>query len=122
MGAIYLSPFCDENGDPVVRTKIDHPYNYDGFVQWRSTETTDARKSTIYSDRLFSQDHVRFNALCEKHFGNKGQYWEQRDPELIEAFLCDYFYKPDLKLYLIMEYCNQSSGYPYWRFDCVMEP
>lgn len=30
---------------------------------------------------------------------------------------CYAYSKPNLKLILVMEYCNQTTGYPEWRFD-----
>ena len=106
----------DEFGQPVRRTKMSHPYSYDGFVLWRGGANKEAT-GTIYSDRLLQWDWDKHNRLCEKHFGNKGQLWDNRDPKLIEAFLRDWCEDPGLKLIFIMEYCNQASGYPCWRFD-----
>jgi hypothetical protein len=95
------------------RTKLTHPYNYDPFVIWDNGEKADG---TVYSDRLLQWDWDKHNDLCEKHFGNKGQYWNRRDPKKIEAFLCDYFGEP-VMLTMIEEHCNQATGYPCWRFD-----
>jgi len=106
----------DENDDPVKRTKRSHPYSYDGFVQWRGGENKEAT-STIYSDRLLQWDFDKHDELCMKHFGNEGQYWNDRDPKKIEAFLRDWTDDQTLKLIFVMEYCNVSSGYPVWRFD-----
>lgn len=108
--------FADEHGKPVERTKFSHPYSYDGFVLWRGGCNEDAN-NTVYSDRLLRWDREKHDELCTKHFGNKGQHWEHRKPKKIEAFLRDWTDCPDLKLILVMEYCNQSNGYPCWRFD-----
>lgn len=114
-GVMRVGPI-DEHGNVVSRTKETHPYNYDGFVQWRGGPNS-AANGTIYSDRLLQWDYDKHNLLCKKHFGNRGQWWNQREPEKIEAFLRDWCDEPNLKLILVMEYCNQSSGYPCWRFD-----
>jgi len=106
----------DEHGNTVKRTKHTHPYNYDGHVIWRDGENAEA-DDTIYSDRLLQWDYDKHNRLCEKHFGNQGQRWNNRDPKKIESFLRDWCDNQKLKLVFIMEYCNQSSGYPCWRFD-----
>lgn len=108
--------FVDEHGDPVKRTKYSHPYNYDGFVLWRGGENEEAN-GTIYSDRLLQWNWNKHNKLCKKHWGNEGQWWDQREPEKVEAFLRDWTEYQDLKLIFVMQYCNQSNGYPYWRFD-----
>lgn len=106
----------DEHGNPVTRTKQTHPYSYDGFVQYRGGKNEEAN-DTIYSDRLLMWDFNKHDELCKKHFDNTSQYWSQRDHGSVEAFLRDWTDNQDLKLILIMEYCNVSNGYPCWRFD-----
>jgi len=115
-GFALLCGKVDEHDKPVKRTKQTHPYSYDGFVQWRGGKNNEAT-STIYSDRLLQWDFAKHDELCQKHFGNKGQYWNNREPEKIEAFLRDWVDDQNLKLILVMEYCNVSNGYPCWRFD-----
>lgn len=115
-GYIEFSGCVDINGSAVRRTKMTHPYSYDDFVQWRGGENKEAN-GTVYTDRLLQWDYGKHNELCKKHFGNEGQNWGQRQPEQIEAFLRDWNDNQDLKLILVMECCNQSSGYPLWRLD-----
>lgn len=106
--------FGDEIADPNRRTKASHPYSYDPITQFRvAGEPT----STIYTDRLLEWDFARHDELCQKHFGNKGQYWDRRSPAGIQAFLRDWCEKPDLKLIAVIEYCNLATGYPTWRLD-----
>jgi hypothetical protein len=69
----------------------------------------------VYSDRLLQWDYNKHNELCEKYFGNKGQLWSNRDPKLIESFLCDYMGKP-IKLTKIDKTENRATGYPIWIF------
>ena len=111
-----ISGDIDENDNPIRRTKQSHPYSYDGFVLWRGGKNEDAN-NTVYTDRLYQWDYKKYNELCLKHFGNEGQYWDNRNHKLIELFLQDYLDNDKLKLVFIMEYCNVSSGYPVWRFD-----
>lgn len=111
----YISG-VDENGKPVKKTVFSHPYSYDGFVTWRGGKNSEAN-NTIYSDRLWQWDYKKTDELCMKHFGDKSQYFSGRSPEKVEAFLREYTGQKELKLIYIMEYCNQSSGYPYWRFE-----
>jgi hypothetical protein len=115
-GTYTLGGLVDEHGNQITRTPATHPYSYDGFVTHRLGKNEEA-KDTIYSDRLLQWDYQKYNELSEKHFGNKSQNWYDRQPEKIEAFLRDWCEAPNLKLVLVMEYCNQSSGYPVWRFD-----
>lgn len=114
-GITTFSAAVDEFGQPVRRTKISHPYNYDDFVLWRGGENKEANGSA-YSDRLFQWDPKKHDRLCMKHFGDKGQYWDNRDIQKIEAFLRDYNDDPKLKLIYIMQCCNQATGYPCWCF------
>ena len=108
--------WIDENDRPVQRNKIDYPYSYDGFVLWRFAKNSEANK-TIYSDRLLQCDRKKHDMLCEKHFGDSGQMWGHRDPDKIREFLCEYTGDENLEIVFIMEYCNRSNGYPYWRFE-----
>lgn len=111
----FLVPI-DEHGKPVTRTKATHPYSYDGFVTWRGGDNAEAT-SGAYSDRLMQFDRPKLIALSKKHFGDESDYWYSREPQAIEAFLRDWFENPLLKLILVMECCNQATGYPLWRFD-----
>lgn len=105
--------YVDEFGNPVKRTKDKYPYSYDGFVTWSIDEEAD---DTVYSDRLLHWNYTKCRSLMNKHFKGDGDYYYNRSPEQIEAFLSEYMDK-DIKLVRVMEYCNQSSGYPVWRFD-----
>ena len=108
----------DWNGNPIERTTNEYPYSYDAYVVIKKS---DEYKHVVYSDRLLQWNYDKHNMLCKKHFGNDGQYWNDRSEKQIEAFLRDYYEKPDLMLVGIMTGCNVSNGYPYWifMFDCV---
>lgn len=93
---------------------FSHPYSYDPFTIWKRQGA--APNDSVYSDRLLQWDFKKHNELCQKHFGNKGQRWDNRSPELIEKFLQDYLDDPTLSLCEVIEGCNQSNGYPYWCF------
>lgn len=97
-----------------VRTKLSHPYSYDPITIWVGGGKAE---DTVYTDRLFQWDHAKHDRLCEKHFGNRGQYWSEREPSKIEAFLRDYIGDPSVTLCCVTEYCNQATGYPVWRLD-----
>ena len=107
--------YLDLNGIPVKRTPHTHPYNYDGFVLWRNSKDINA-SDTVYSDRLYQWDWEKYNKCCYEIFGNTGQYFDNRKPEDIEKFLSLYFGN-EVKLCVLMQYCNKATGFPYWRFD-----
>lgn len=115
-GFTYFSGCIDEFDYPVKRTKYQFPYSYDAFITYRNGKNEEAT-STIYSDRLLQWDYTRYNELSLKHFGDTAQIWFNREPEKIEAFLKDWTGDINLKLIFIMEGCNVSNGFPYWRFD-----
>lgn len=115
-GSITISEGVDEHGNPVKKGKSDYPYSYDGFVLWRGLPQEEMNH-TLYSDRIKRQYHERWDELSKKHFGNAGDYFDNRTPIAIEAFLRELLDKPNYQLGLIMEYCNVSNGYPVWRFD-----
>ncbi len=111
----------DEFGKPVEKSKIQFPYSYDPFVIWLSDEKNLNANATVYTDRLYSENYIKYNGMSKKHFGNESQHWNDREPEQIEAFLKDWTNNDKLKLVHIMECCNSSNGYPLWRLDFSTE-
>lgn len=106
----------DENDNPIVRTPDEHPYSYDGYIVQRlgkNEEITD----TAYSDRLRQENSEKYSSLSIKHFGKTGEFWSHRSAAEIQSFLREFLNAPNLKLIFVMQYCHQSAGYPYWRFD-----
>ena len=63
-------------------------------------------------------DYKKYNELCQKYFGNQGQYWSGREPKIIQEFLSEWI-GYEIILCKIWQYTNQSNGYPYWRFDII---
>lgn len=113
---IYLDLFPkDENGIVVKRTKQLFPYNYDGFILYRK-HPNEYSNTTLYSDRL-RQNSKDWDSLLKKYFNNISDYFDDRCPEKIELFLQELLNKPNLELVFIMEYCNQSTGFPVYRFE-----
>ena len=105
----------DLYGNPVERTKQECPYTYDAFVTYRNGENSEIT-NTVYSDRLRMWDSKKLERLMVKHFNGKGDYWNNRSPEKIEAFFRDWTDDQTLKLVVVLEGCNVSNGYPYWVF------
>ncbi len=95
-----------------IRSKHDerYHYSYSPFIVWGEDIP---EQGCVYTDRLFQWDPEKFDKLCLKHFGNVSQYFNDRNHELVEAFLSDYLGKK-VKLGMIVEWCNVSSGYPLW--------
>lgn len=102
------------DGKEIKRTPISHPYSYEPFVQWIGDYHKE-KSHSVYSDRMFQWDSEKYNNYCEEIFGNHGQYFDNRDPNKINQFLNKYFGK-EIKLTAILQCCNVSSGFPYWRF------
>ena len=115
MTLVYYSSYVDEFGNAIKRTPDKYKYSYDGFVTYRNG-TNEEIENTVYSDRLSQWDYKKCDDLKFKHFGNRGDQYYNRTPDKIEAFVSEYVGHP-IKLILIMEYCNQSNGFPLWRFD-----
>jgi hypothetical protein len=103
----------DENDQPVKRTKANHPYAYDSFIQERVLPNSEV-KGSVYSDRLLDWDYNLTRSLMKKHFGNDGDYWTNRSAADIQNFLRERLNKPDLEVCYVMECCNQATGYPLW--------
>jgi hypothetical protein len=101
-----------------IKTKQSHPYSYDPIVLYEGNPAPEnTEPGTIYTDRLLQWDYDKHNALCTKHFGNEGQWWDQREPADIEAFLRDWCNDADLILVKVVEYCNVSTGFPTWQLN-----
>lgn len=125
-GAVYrysegVQINTDAYGNAVERSKHEHPYSYSPHVQWQADDKTLAW-AKLANDKLCYTDTdkimtswTRCNSLMRKHFGNEGQYWTDRDPKAIEAFMRDWTECPDIVLLKVTDYCNASNGYPYWE-------
>lgn len=98
----------EEHGE---RTKSEHPYSYSPIIVF-GNETPGT--TCVYDDRMYSWDSKKMQKLSKKHLG-AGDFSCQ-SPKKVEAFLAEYFNKPNLKLHMIVEWCNVSNGYPYWSF------
>lgn len=107
---IQLNP-VDLDGNPVRRKKHTHPYNYDGFVLWRGGPNK-LIDHCVYTDRIFQWDWDKAERLVKKHM--PGKRWSNAGHEAIEAFLRAYQDDPGLQLIVVMEWCNQATGYPVW--------
>ncbi len=109
--------FMDEDGniDTSIKTKYTNPYDYDPILQWETKDGVESNGS-VYTDRLLGWDYDKHNELCRKHFGNRGQYWNDREPEKIQAFMRDWTDNQELVLVRVEEHCNAATGYPVWHF------
>jgi hypothetical protein len=97
-----------------IKSKYSHPYSYSPIIIFgdESVKADDA----IYSDRMFQWDFEKTEKLLMKHFGERSQHFNDKDPAMIEKFLQERFNYPNLKLHMIVEWCNVSNGYPLWSF------
>jgi len=115
---------CDNYGNEVEKPKHSYPYNYSPYVNWQHNKLAESSNGGFYTDRAFTWDHEKYNDLCQKHFGNHGQYWNERaeqTPELVEAWVRDYVGDQTLILTKVIEYCNPSNGYPVWYLGYYKE-
>lgn len=100
-------------GEIVTRTKDSHPYNYDGFLIWKTMDHNLCTGS-VYTDRLFQWDYKLTTDLIQKHFGTTSQYFDKYQPKELQAFLRERLNAPTLEVVFLQEECNQASGYPLW--------
>jgi len=119
MSEIVYSGYVDIDGRPVERTPRTHPYTYDSHVIFRKGENGEI-DNTAYSDRIRDWDYEKQKRLKEKYFPKAGDYYPREDASKVEQFLCEFFDAPKLKLVIITECCNQSSGNPVWCFHMKM--
>lgn len=98
-----------------IFTYFGNTDEYGGVIQFSGD--CDGNDS-VYSDRMFGWDHEKYNECCRKVWGDEGQlFYDDRRPEEVERFLRLYTGDDTLVLCRIIRYENQSTGYPYWRFD-----
>jgi hypothetical protein len=108
--------------DPNYRDPINYPYSYSPFLIWHSRKKVEnSRIHTSYSDRLYRQDSDKFNTVCLKYFGDTGQYFDQRSPKDVEGFIGEFHGYEAVELISIEQQCNQSSGFPYWKFEFTVK-
>jgi hypothetical protein len=92
-----------------IRNQVQNPYSYSPIIIWGEEKE---KETAQYSDRLYQQNFEATEKMCLTHFGDRGQHFNRR----IESFLKERLDYPNLKLHMIVEWCNVSSGYPYWSF------
>ena len=104
---------------PVERTKEEYPYSYDTFIVWQREDIDKITSiKTVYSDRLFEWDIIKYNRCSTIAFGDTSQYFNNRSKESIENFL-NLYLGIQLELVAIAEGCNHCSGYPFWVFEYI---
>ncbi len=110
----YRSGAVDLDGNRVKRTKQEYPYSYDGFVLTRYGKNSEIN-GCVYSDRLNQWDYDLTSRLMKKHL-DQHQGWSGQSLEAIQSFLRERLDLPNLRLIVVMEWCNMASGYPLWSF------
>lgn len=109
--------YMTEDGLTFGKTKATNPYDFDPITHYVADDVPeDAKVSSLYCDRLKDHYPGTFDELSKKHFGNVRDFWEDRSPESIEAFLQELLDRPTLRLAGIIETCNVANGYPVWQF------
>jgi hypothetical protein len=104
------------DGNPIERTPEKYPYSHDPYVIWQKTGdfAKDRGATCIYTDRMYQRDFHRIENLVRSYFGNISQYWDDREPEKVEALLREWANDPEIELTMIAHHVNFSSGYPLW--------
>lgn len=90
----------------------DKLMNSDCYI-WKSDD--EFYTSMVYSDRLYQWNPKLHDELCQKYFGNTGQYWNNRTPVDIQSFLGEYL-NLTIKLVAVAQHRNKTTDYPYWSF------
>lgn len=104
------------------RGRYSHPYSYDPFTIWGEPKPDPRCNGSDWTDRLEEWDHKKFHELAKEIYVGNARPFNSLNcrGELIEKFLRRYYDEPKLELLRVIEFCNQSSGYPLWRLDYVM--
>lgn len=103
-GETFAKPYSAQN---ILEDQLDFP-------QFFYEEDT---VHTMYSDRMLDWDWDKYNALRQKHFGNKGQNWNcSLDPKKIKAFLEDYMGE-SIDGFRNTRFTHLGNGFPVWFFE-----
>lgn len=100
----------------IPRSRVEYPYSYDPCIVWSSGD--ECASGTLYSDRLCRDG--KFLEIVNSFIGNERlNFGFGADLSLIENILKKYLSSCNLRIVRVVEYCNPSSGYPYWRVDYI---
>ena len=112
------SRYRDEDGRPVERTPLTHPYSYSTFVEYQNPRIhrNDA-DGDAYDDRMREWDYKKHEkAMEDTREAIKSKYIDFKNPRHVEIYLRFYWEDPELTLVTILHGCNQASGYPVFYF------
>lgn len=99
------------------RSREEYPYSYSPIILFGNDDSNVDGTTCVYSDRIEQWNRKLTDELYEKHMGkNFHGSFDDAQPGQVQAFLRERLNKPDLCLRFIVEWCNQSNGYPYWSF------
>lgn len=106
--------YKDENGIPVKRTPITHPYSYDAYVidgKFNKEFEKGYVNGCEYDDRLLQSDYKKYEALKVKYL-SKGT-----NVATAQKLLREWFNNDSIIVVNVMKGCNVSNGYPYYVFQ-----
>lgn len=113
----YMRSYMGRPYKPEVypyRSQFKHPYSYSPIIIWANK--LDATAKVAISRELYrGKNYGRAEKMCQRYFGDQGQYFNNRDPVLIQKWLAAML-KKRIELHMIVEFCNEQNGYPYWEF------
>lgn len=110
----HTGQFMDIQGNIVPAPAKPKRHWADPVVMYDTGEKAISCKD---SDRLWSENSTLHDELCLRHFGDVSQWWNNRKPEQIQAFLRDFLQKPELVLVQVQKMYNINSGFPIWHFQ-----
>lgn len=106
--------YKDENGIPVKRTPITHPYSYDAHVidgKFNKEFEKGYVNGCVYDDRLLQSDYKKYEALKAKYLS------KCINVTTVQKLLREWFNNDSIIVVNVMKGCNISNGYPYYVFQ-----
>lgn len=96
------------------KSRERHPYSYSPIIIWGEPKAKE-KVATWNQFYKSGKNFGRAQKECKRIFGDEGQYFDCRDPALVQLWLAAML-KNRIDLHMIVEYCNEDNGYPYWHF------
>lgn len=108
--------YVDINGRPVTRNPLRYPYSFDPYVIYKAEDFDPKIDSSVYSDRVTNLFYSKQEIYEARRQVTNDPYrdisWS--NPEQVSKFMT-ILEKKSVRCTAIIQECNWSNGYPYWR-------
>ena len=96
-----------------VKDKLHHPYDFSPIILFgREDEVKKSDRNCVYDDRMFQWDSKKYDKALESASDKNGMmHWNNK--KAVQKLMDEYYGKGTHRVYMVVEWCNVSNGYPY---------